>query len=104
MGILLMIPRVSKEHQKGCISDGRQPGLPVFYARRAVVWFSFREAKLYTHRREAAIPHPLNPLNLLNPLNPATQWLNGNPSPLNLKYYKYYSPIHRGAAFEFVVL
>ena len=46
MGILLMIPRVSKEHQKGCISDGRQPGLPVFYARRAVVWFSFREAKL----------------------------------------------------------
>ena len=46
MGILLMIPRVSKEHQKGCISDGRQPGLPVFYARRAVVWFLFREAKL----------------------------------------------------------
>ena len=46
MGILLMIPRVSKEHQKGCISDGRQPGLLVFYTRKAVVWFLFREAKL----------------------------------------------------------
>ena len=33
MGILLMIPTVSKEHQKECISDGRQLGLPVFYAR-----------------------------------------------------------------------
>ena len=31
--------------------------------------------------------HPLNPLN-----------------PLNLLNLKYYSPIHRGAAFEFVVL
>ena len=25
---------------------------------------------IYTHRREAAIPPPLNPLNLMNPLNP----------------------------------
>ena len=35
---------------------------------------------IHTHRREAAIPFPLNPpagsgQNLLNLLNPATQWL-----------------------------
>ena len=98
MGILLMIPRVSKEHQKGCISHGRSPVCLFFTPVRRLLGFPFREAKLYTHRREAAIPHPLNPLNLLNPLNPATQWLQWrylsplNPlNPLNLTGQPYSS-------------
>ena len=77
MGILLMIPRVSKEHPKGCISHGRSPVCLFFTPVGRLLGFPFREAKLYTHRREAAIPHPLNPLNLLNPLNPLN--LTGQP-------------------------
>ena len=53
-----------------------------FLERSEVVRFSLSPGNIHTHRREAAIPSPLNPMNLLNPLNPATQWLHGRYLPL----------------------
>gem|GEM_PF-6370191 len=63
--------------RRGAFSSGEARFACFFTPVRAVFRFSFREAKLYTHRREAAIPPPLNPLNLLNLLNPFP------PSPLS---------------------
>ena len=53
-----------------------------FLERSEVVRFSLPPGNIHTHRREAAIPSPLNPMNLLNPLNSATQWLHGRYLPL----------------------
>ena len=74
MGILLMIPRVSKEHQKGCISDGRSPVCLFFTPVGRLYGFHFAKRN-YILIAQRAIPHPLNPpagsgQNLLNPLNP----------------------------------
>ena len=50
---------------KGVHFQRAKPGLHVLYARRAVVWFSFRGAAYKLHRRQA-IPQPSGPQGLSN--------------------------------------
>ena len=62
---------------RGAFPTGRRPGLPVFYARRAVVWFCRRKAAYKLGEAATTTLGPLDPSNLrtlrtLGPPGPST--------------------------------